>query len=87
MLPAVAAAGVTEPGVREHRDGVVVVPERSAATPAEGGGSAPGTPPPVRGKLPDPSRAQRRRRHLFDPQKGWVRRFERAASLFLARHV
>lgn len=43
--------------------------------------------PPPRDRLGDPSRARRSRRHLFDPQKGWVRRAERAASLFLARHV
>ena len=31
--------------------------------------------------------SDRLRRHLFDPQKGWVRRLERNASLVLARHI
>jgi predicted MPP superfamily phosphohydrolase len=44
-------------------------------------------PAPREGRLDEPSRAAKRRRHLFDPQHGWVRRVEREASLVLARHI
>lgn len=40
----------------------------------------------VRG-LPEPRVARERRRHLFDPVRGWVRRFERRVSHYLARRV
>ncbi len=38
-------------------------------------------------QLEPPARARPRKRHLFDPARGWFRRFERATSLFLSRNI
>jgi len=43
-------------------------------------------PLPIR-HLAEPAPASPRRRPLFQPERGWFRRLERAASLWLARHL
>ena len=43
--------------------------------------------PPERQELSAPSRARTRRRHLFHPRRGWVRRAERAVNLALSARI
>jgi predicted MPP superfamily phosphohydrolase len=43
--------------------------------------------PLVSRHLAEPAPARPRRRPLFQPERGWFRRLERAVSLWLARHV
>lgn len=58
-----------------------------AAPGREGGGERRAASAPLRGTLGAPVVARERRRPLFHPKRGWIRRFERAVSNLLGRAV
>ncbi|HXV77227.1 MAG TPA: metallophosphoesterase [Candidatus Polarisedimenticolaceae bacterium] len=60
--------------------------DRSSSAVGEAAVSAPGW-HGTRGRLDPPGEARERRRPLFHPARGWIRRTERATSHFLTRFV